>query len=219
MLSNNRRLDTYTYTHLLSTHTRVSYGKKNCWLVFCFKMAINTGSWLFCENGCDFVLQFNFVLPFLFTFWNVYSLHSGVTGSDCMSYIYTRIVDGTRHKQSEAFYMCCCCWMSEFSIYSIIYLRCILNPNGVAPLICPVVLRWKCTFCHLLSRLCHTRVSSDWCVCACPSLQQIINYEFVRCANSIQCFFVVVLISFSFYLLYSDVVVDAVCVFFHQFHE
>lgn len=50
------------------------------------------------------------------------------------------------------------------------YLRTGANPNDVVPLVCPVVLRWKCTFCHLLSRLCHTRVSSDWCVCDCRSL-------------------------------------------------
>lgn len=46
------------------------------------------------------------------------------------------------------------------------YLWCGLKSNGVAPLIWPVTLRWKCTFCHLPSRLCQTRVSSDWWVCA-----------------------------------------------------
>lgn len=44
------------------------------------------------------------------------------------------------------------------------YLRWGANPKDDEPLTCPVVLRWKWTFCHLLSRLCHTRVSSDWCV-------------------------------------------------------
>lgn len=50
------------------------------------------------------------------------------------------------------------------------YLRWALYSNGVAPLICPVELRWKWTFCHLPSRLFQTRVSSDWFVCALPSL-------------------------------------------------
>lgn len=31
-------------------------------------------------------------------------------------------------------------------------------------------LRWRCMFCHLLSRLCHMRVSSDWCEWAIPCL-------------------------------------------------
>lgn len=32
--------------------------------------------------------------------------------------------------------------------------------------------QWKCTFCHLPSRRCHTRVSSDWLVRGrpCPSM-------------------------------------------------
>lgn len=50
------------------------------------------------------------------------------------------------------------------------YLRWGAKPKDVVPLVLPVVLRWKWTFCHLLSRLCHTRVSSDWCVCDWPSL-------------------------------------------------
>lgn len=30
--------------------------------------------------------------------------------------------------------------------------------------------RWKCTFCHFMSRRCHTRVSSDFMVCGQPDL-------------------------------------------------
>ena len=34
--------------------------------------------------------------------------------------------------------------------------------------------RWKCTHCHLLSRRCHTLVSSLCWVCACPCLKSTI---------------------------------------------
>lgn len=41
--------------------------------------------------------------------------------------------------------------------------------NGDGPV---TALRWKCTFCHLLSLLCHTRLSSLWWVCATPCLKK-----------------------------------------------
>ena len=51
---------------------------------------------------------------------------------------------------------------------------CELKPKAAPP---EPPLRWKWTFCHLLSRLCHTRLSSDWCVWAWPCLQKRPNVK------------------------------------------
>lgn len=48
------------------------------------------------------------------------------------------------------------------------YLCELLKPNAAPP---EPPLRWKWTFCHLLSLLCQTRLSSDWWVCAWPCLE------------------------------------------------
>lgn len=60
------------------------------------------------------------------------------------------------------------------------YLWWLTKSNGVAPLMWPVALRWKCTFSHWLSRLCQTRVSSDWWVWAFPSLRSKEQLKFIE---------------------------------------
>lgn len=59
---------------------------------------------------------------------------------------------------------------SPLGYIKVIIYFCDIKSKVVAPLILPDALLWKWTFCHLLSRRCQTRVSSDWWVCAWPCL-------------------------------------------------
>lgn len=80
----------------------------------------------------------------------------------------THVMNTCGHTHLTCSFCCNHLYGSASSFY--FYLRWALYSNGVAPLICPVELRWKWTFCHLPSRRFQTRVSSDWFVCAWPSL-------------------------------------------------
>ena len=64
-------------------------------------------------------------------------------------------------------------------IMKVIYFY-LLGSNWVFKLWFTGKLRWMWTFCHLLSRFCQTRVSSDWCVWASPCLKVSTNNKVKR---------------------------------------